>query len=830
MEIEPYSIYYENRPFKVAFLVNIQSKTEELTDLVIEYNREKWGGRFNPIIPTDGITIKKDYWKFLRGYDPDIIFTTVELDNVLRKKIQIFLTPLRVETIKDIKQPFIQLSEDPISISPTKATISKISRSFFEEESTLVYFEFGKKVSSVVRKFVLRNFGTYETGRTLPTYLKNALDKCNTKVFTIKSIASLNKALLEIGDFRNKYVFPSQICATTNHVKNVEHSDSCERFDIIIGDSYQETIYSWNRILNQIYWLREKITQLWLPEELASNPKLTEGLSKFINKYAEYIGKNPHRVNFVTFSVDLRTFQKTYKSLGKKIYHLKSIEKYKSPLFPHFAENYPGFILKRGLDFFRANTTEQHLTINEPEISEENMGGQYWFTDLYIQYRPETFVSIIGKNHLWQLPRRNSLLSDLRFFNKPARINELGTFSILMKRKSSFEPDENLLIVHLPSDKEIFGSLICGNSYQNFDSDQREAFLSRPYYTTRTSLMGKPLRGILSLFSDLHSVYSLIGERYIRTMFEIMSNKRSYKDAKLVESLLTDFKRKKLGTSVNLTTDDGLRWLAEKTIKISKDLGNKEKTLLFSEFLTVAEQETAEYNIAHKTNKFKVNKEDIQNKLTDLIRSRILLSGITTNCPRCGEKNWYSINNIKQEVVCNGCQYEFVVPAEQRWSYKLNSMVRSAFTEYGTIPILLVLGQLFMEARGSFMFIPCTDLITKTTTNKYRTETDLDIVCIVDGEFIIGEVKQSIDGFAQSDFDKIQRVAKQLKPDRVIFSSLSKEGSYSTTKKNWINARIAELQRKLNCLEIRVEMYNVYNNILDPAPVSSGSKTAVILF
>ena len=61
---------------------------------IIEYNRGLWGGRYNPIILTDGNTIEDKWWKFLRDVDPDIIKPLVPLSIGLIKKFEKFLSPL----------------------------------------------------------------------------------------------------------------------------------------------------------------------------------------------------------------------------------------------------------------------------------------------------------------------------------------------------------------------------------------------------------------------------------------------------------------------------------------------------------------------------------------------------------------------------------------------------------------------------------------------------------------------------------------------------------------------------------------------------------------
>jgi len=57
MQNSPYSIYIDKRPLRIAFLIDPNQTDFEQLDAIFEYNHGKWGGRFNPIIFTDGSTI-----------------------------------------------------------------------------------------------------------------------------------------------------------------------------------------------------------------------------------------------------------------------------------------------------------------------------------------------------------------------------------------------------------------------------------------------------------------------------------------------------------------------------------------------------------------------------------------------------------------------------------------------------------------------------------------------------------------------------------------------------------------------------------------------------
>jgi hypothetical protein len=813
MEIQPYSIHYENRPLKIAFLVDPTIDSSLWIDNIVQYNRDKWGGRYNPIIFTDGSTITDTWWKFLRDFDPDVIYTTKELTDELRERIQIFLTPFYVQTARSDAQGVVHLSDDPVSILPTRSTIASIAMDILSSEYALALFDIDEGAPEDIKNFVIRNFGNYRTGQRAPLHLQRALEGVTTKVYPIKDKATLNDALKDLGDFKTRVVFPSQICTQPSHVKDVEYDHRRQRFEVIVGDNSDELVYSWNRALCMRDWLRNKITQLWVPESLILEAEIKEGLNKFINRYTGSVGdNNHHEVSFVSFSLEETKLQEISTYFDGATFYPKTVTKYSESVVPDFSPQSTLFITRRGLDFFRANSLEEHLVINEPEIQEGGMGGQYWITNLYIQYRPEKYQTIQGMNHWWQFPKRNGLLSGLRIFNKEARINELGLFSVLMKRKTSFDPDEKTLVIKLPHDNSVFSALICGESYKNIDTNPQSVYTSSPFYVLQTSNMGKYMRGVLNLFPDLHGAYRLIERRYWRRMFEIMSNQGNDSDKQQVKSLVSEFK-KKISSNVDLTTDVGLKWLAQRTINLSKNARRQGRDILFRKFVEEAVKETDEYNKLHPSNKFQFQGADLKEEITDLVESNILLAGVSVNCPMCGDKSWFQIDEIKQWLKCRGCGHEFVMQAEERWSYRLNNMVREAFAEHGTIPVLLTLGQLFSDSRSSFMYVPSKYLFTEAGYKKKKPEpyTEIDIACIVDGQFIIGEVKQSMD-FHQGDFSMMKDLAEKLKPNKVIFSSLLKPN-------NFVKGEINKLKTQLAELEIEVVWYQIYPNIFEPWPV-----------
>lgn len=86
------------RPIRIAFLVEDQgdtANTAAMFDAIFADCFSRWGGRFNLIIPTSAENgPMPDYVPWLRFYDPDIIYSYVELSADLVIKLHEDLSPI----------------------------------------------------------------------------------------------------------------------------------------------------------------------------------------------------------------------------------------------------------------------------------------------------------------------------------------------------------------------------------------------------------------------------------------------------------------------------------------------------------------------------------------------------------------------------------------------------------------------------------------------------------------------------------------------------------------------------------------------------------------
>lgn len=810
MQIQPYSIYVDHRPLRIAFVVN-PAYDETWFDQIIEYNRGKWGGRFNPIIFSDGKTIDEPWWSFLRRYDPDIVFSTVDPEPELRERIQIFLSALAVEVNKP-ESP-LHISHDSISILPTARTISGVAQPYWRDKAAVILFEIDKGTPDAIRKFIIRNFGALDE-RLLD--VKRSLETCDQIRYKVSDLSSLNESLLQLGKLQTSVVFPSQMCTLPNSLMDADYDKLFADFAVIIGNSPDDLTYFWNRSLGVSRFARMKMSQLWIPEELSGEEAIKPGLTKIMNRLAlstSYDGSP--RTHFVTFSLSEDKIKSISSTFSKEIVLSAPATRLHQQRLPDFRRSAAVLIQKQGSELYRGHSSEEHVILGEPEVDQGVMAGQHWMVDVYIQFRPERFTNIHGITYWWQLPRRNSILR--QFFNKPARVNGTGMLSVLMARPSSFSAGEDVLVIKLPKDEEVFYNFVCGERFDCIEKSYDKRSQSSPFQYMAPSDKGSYLQGVLSLFPDLLNADHLLGQRYWRNVFAKMSNRSLDRSGPAILELSNSIKKKLTHGEDYKNSAEGPKWLAQKLLKIAKRFVKKEVDLVFEDFLEMAESETRRYNEAHATNKIQFDVSGLRDAISGLIYQNMLLLGIKPKCPRCGDKVWYHIDEAKQRVDCKGCGYNFTLDAQESWHYRLNSLASEAFSEHGLIPVILTLGQLMHDARSSFMFVPNSNVFERIGTEVSDKPMEIDILCIKDGELIIGETKESVGLFEDNDFKKMKHIGKLIRPDKIIFSSMGETKEDRGINK-LVKEGIKDLQSELAYLEIDVQWYPLHEWMFEACP------------
>jgi hypothetical protein len=376
---------------------------------------------------------------------------------------------------------------------------------------------------------------------------------------------------------------------------------------------------------------------------------------------------------------------------------------------------------------------------------------------------------------------------------------------------------EPRLDITLPDDLTVFAlaAALPNPPYYTLDARYKNGpgpSTRRPYYHARRSEKGRYLSGLLDLFGGLPQADDTLSQRYWRRMCDLLSGRTAAKDAsRLAEVGNTLRKHLRANRAQFYENDKDMTWLANYVLKVARSLPASSRDLEFCDFENEAQKEMEDFN-ARRTGQepWVYSPADLVDALAGLTERGVLLMGVQARCPSCGYRAWHHIDDARQTLRCGGCNASFPMPPEQRWYYRLNSLARAAYAEHGLLPVVLVLGQLLMDARSAFLFAPCLDVFEKDGKGPLG---DLEIAAILDGQFMIGEVKQSRDLFDEATFVKMEGIARRLLPDVLLFASMDREPNALIT------TEITRLSAALRPLSIAVRWYPLHEDKFDASPL-----------
>ncbi len=793
MKQEPYSIYIDKRPIRIAFLINPEKDTIIQIQRVIEYNLYKWGGRYNPIILTDGKTIEDNWWKLLNDIDPDVIISLLPLEAKLIQKIDLFLSPISLK-IDNPSNNNVHSDFEGLSISPTIQNINSVF------SSTLVLFDYDKIKDPLLEHFIDFNFCSY------PVNLRDILelDDNNKKVFKIKEKKDLISALKDLSIYKN-FAYPIQICSIPHKFRKVEYSGVERPFTVIVGDSPEDIVYNWNISLSYPEWQKKYFNNIWLSVDLANDIEFGEVLKKWLKTICWNSCRSNNRIKFISYSLSEEELKVISDRLTKKtLSNIKPVI-YNEIEIPDFHQNYNYVSITNEMDPYYISGDQNKIKLNSPDVEKGYQVSELWVADIYMQFHPERYPNIQGITLWWKLPSKNELA--IRIFGPNSRICSNQFPAVFLPREN---PKIN---INLPSDSEIFRILLTEKNRPILNSDTRNSIEQIIFPHVEPSNTGRYMSGFINLFKDLFIATQFLEKKYWRHMFDILSNVNPQNDDSKKEEIKNALSKTIKRNKNLLKNNEGLTWLTDYVLKLSRDIVILNKEITCSKFKKEVRRECKEFNLNVENKKLGYkNKHFIENlglTLSKLVKLNIIQMGLRPKCPNCGIIQWYHIDEIQQSMICKGCRFSFTIKPEEKWFYKLNSLVQLGYSQQGLTPVILVLGQLLNESRASFIYDTSLNIFKQFDDDPF---TDLDIVCIQDGKFIIGEIKQSLKQFEDDDFIKMKEVAKRIKPDIIIFSTLDKKCNSNKMKK------IQNLEKVLQSLKIEVKWYQLRNDVFDSTP------------
>jgi len=788
---DPFLVYTANRPYRIAFIVDVKKKTAlPYIEKIIHYASGKWGGRFFQIVPVVNGKIAGSWLKYLSQYDPDILITLVDIDAASLKKITLEVHPYVFEKV-DMSRGGIHFTDDPLDVLPSEQNTANIWRNPFQSPPKIFEMDLDAlrtQAPKYIKDFVNFNFGQLDH-TFFPERLLEKYDVTKKKVYDRRTFLNAMKTLDEWA----RYIYPHDYSRLPGIHYEVSKDRDHEGAVLFIGDDPLDLIHYWNHALSSPDWLSQRMIHAWIPTKFMEDPKIQESIKKWMVKFVDFGNGNSgyKRLKIASSSLSQAKLDSYRVLIEDGTYIAVNAEKIKEPGDLTYSSH-----ISVGPTMTSFNVAGETFNINLPLVDQQQggMGGQKWMTDILIQQRDVDRNVTPAKEFWLQLPRNNNL-AFATLSRRPARINRQGIPSIPVSRDS----DSLLVNITVPDEEQILGSLLLGEPDRTYYTvDLRKNIFKAPFGYYQSSQSGRQMRGFIHLFDGLMDAVHFFENPYWRRTIMALAGENVVGDS-VRNNALRNKIRKNLSKDNKPVTEKSVdRWIGTvqgyahdlKLNSVYKDF-EYFKNELIDEFETYRNSgETGNYNPRAE--------ERMRGGLSWLISKNVLLGGFMNSCRHCGLKTWISVDDAKTLNECPGCGYQFVLEAEETWFYKLNTLAGNGAI-FSQIPLVAALGELHNRARYSFFYVPPVN-IYKTYSGPVLT--DLDLFAIVDGKLVIGEVKNNQSLLKQADFDKLYQAASRLLPD-VVYISCPEERPTPLT------------QQKIDALALKLKRFNVKVEWLD---------------
>jgi hypothetical protein len=160
----------------------------------------------------------------------------------------------------------------------------------------------------------------------------------------------------------------------------------------------------------------------------------------------------------------------------------------------------------------------------------------------------------------------------------------------------------------------------------------------------------------------------------------------------------------------------------------------------------------------------------------NLLERGILERGFVLRCTTCSYRSWYPVEHIGQTFECVRCLQTQVYRSNPLWLYKLPEVIFQGFNDNMQVP-LLALHYLQHKSQQCFEWVPDSDIYWIEDGNEVKR--NVDILCLCDGKFYIGEAKSN-EEIERDQFSFYADICRRVAIDGIVFATSKPQWSRST--------------------------------------------------
>ena len=535
-----------NRPLKIAYVVPYEesSVNHMIIDAVFHESYTRWAGAYTVIIPASSKEfLHPGYQSWLEFFDPDFVYTYLELDSSFVEIIDRSCSPIAFLRHKmNGRDPadrgwrafipewglyFRAISSITSIPSPQAQPVHFMARELEAEVTVATQYPDG-----VETRLFSDNFGTAFDSNTV-TYPVPGLyrtlclvpsDLPQNHVAGTERCTSMADMLSAISTRKARPIarFAMAHSEAISKVESYRWSDS---FNLFVGNSFLDRLHFWNArhfTPNHAAYLGSII----LEPEFFNDPSLVILLGQYLNNN-NFLGQHngPAKVFIRSYSQTEEELRSIADRLRKHTYNLVAVDKdFSLPAVPK-EEDLKRAFARGSTDISTFKLSEDFSTLAAKEPSHftyllpryKGLASGQWITELEIQ-RHNNLSKSSNVIDTWELPRRRNIVR--AFTSNLGKVTRSHQLAVLPVSKDfpfvgrSMNEDYSYGL-SLPDDGTFFRCLVLDGF--RFAQDDLRATIAKPLYQDlQISDKGQNLRGVVSMFQNLSSAYEVLTNKYWR--------------------------------------------------------------------------------------------------------------------------------------------------------------------------------------------------------------------------------------------------------------------------------------------------------------------------
>ena len=822
----------------------------------------RWGGRFNLIAPCENGEVRPAYLPWLEAYDPDIIYSYVDLsENALRllheRLCPSFLTRHEFYNDKerDIRAFHPQLKLEGISSLSVAVQASQGSTIQAPQPVNIVDTHIGTRPG----RFLQDNFGCY--GRSMSswpiardiqnyvrpiTFVPEAVQANRHLVPRVEGeIVNTEAELLEqLANKRNLYGL-AQLSAWQTPRLEINDRRWAESISLIVGNTFADSLVFWNARSHLPVWIDSGVLTLKIDPASIEDENTFTNLVAIIKNRIQFHAHNNAMTHFVLRSVSLDEAQ--LNSIRDRFKGVDRFNLYTTARLPSVDDCVPhtkalanarshvgGSLLVPIDDWHEVAAVEKSFRpptvlprhIRDVASLPSSLKKGIWALDLDIQ-RSLDHSHIQNISHHWRLPRRVRVdHAFLRGYQLDRfggicmpRVNVDGLLTVFASANASM-PE-----IKEPSDDVAFRTAFCvPNSPWPFarDVDDKPKSL---VYDMRPSDKGRYLTAILRMTDGVTQAGRIFLNQFWRQRFAALGADAASGEERIPQ-IVQVLKEKKLKSGAISTEADWER-IAGVVLSVARNTRNAERYLRYDALVKEFDQFRNAYwaendAVVPPDEEDEDEKRSLADSIQYLCGCEILHQGHEWHCRHCYNRNWVRIDALTGKMTCEVCGSSRSAPVSEPWYFRLNGFVRDALRDHGVAAAIWCLCRLQEQAKASFYFSEAQELyFTPESSDARQSDAEFDLLTVTDGITRLCEIKTSRRGI---DVTKLAELAKRVRPH---FATLAVMEPQSAA----LGEKLDELKKLLDGSGIEAELICLAANDIEDAPfLPNGRQFSVRVF